>query len=86
MKSNYSWGTLNELVILGILARINVSYINAADKDPSIWVITDVYNENTLGIPNDPIDAGKSLIVLFHSINRSGPFANHYDAVYKLQY
>ena len=86
MKSNYSWGTVNELVMLGILARIDVSYINAADKDSSIWVITDVCNENTLGIPNDIIYAGKSLIVLFHCINRSEPFANHYDAVYKLQY
>ena len=65
MKCNYSWGTVDELIMLGILARINVSYINAADKEPSIWVITDVNNENTLGIPNDPIYAGKSLIVLF---------------------
>ena len=41
MKFNYSWATVNELVMLGIIARINVSYINVADKDPSIWVITD---------------------------------------------
>ena len=40
MKRNYSWGTVNELIILGILARINVSYINACDTDPSRWVIT----------------------------------------------
>ena len=46
--------------MLGILARINVSYINAADKDPSKWVITDVYNANTLGISNDPIYERKS--------------------------
>ena len=48
-------GTVNELIILGILARINVCYKNAADIDPSKWVITEVYNEYTLGIPNDPI-------------------------------
>ena len=40
---------------------------------------------STLGIPNDPIFGGKSLIVLFHSINFSGPSANHYDAIYRLQ-
>ena len=28
-------GTVNELVMLAILALINVSYINATDKDPS---------------------------------------------------
>ena len=82
MRRNYSWGTVNELIMLGILARINVNYVNAADKDPSKWVITDVYDENTLGIPNDPIFEGKSLIVLFHSINFSGSRANHYDPVY----
>ena len=51
MKRNYSWGTVNELIMLGILACINVSYINATDIDPSKWVITDVYDANTLGIP-----------------------------------
>ena len=35
-----TWGTVNELIMLGILARINVSYVNAADQDPSKWVIT----------------------------------------------
>ena len=85
MRRNYSWGTVNELVMLGILARINVSYINAADTDPSKWVITDVYNANTLGIPNDPIYEGKSLIVLFNSINHCGSGANHYDAIYMVQ-
>ena len=83
MKSNYTWGTVNEQIMLGILARINVCYLNAADNDPTKWVITEVYNENTLGIPNDPIYEGKSLMVLFHSINFSGPSANHYDALYK---
>ena len=84
MKCNHKWGTVNELVMLGILARINVSYINAIDKDPSRWVITDVYNENTLGIPSNQIFHSKSLIVLFHSINFSCPSANHYDAIYNL--
>ena len=55
MKRNYSWGTVNELITLGILAGISVSYINAADRDPTKWIITDVYNTNTLGIPSDPI-------------------------------
>ena len=31
MRRNYSWGTVNELVLFGILAGINVSYINAAN-------------------------------------------------------
>ena len=44
-----------------------------------------MYNASTLGIPNDPIFGGESLIVLFHSINFSGPSANHYDAIYRLQ-
>ena len=60
LRRNYSWGTVNELIMFGILARIN-------------------------GIPNDPILGGKSIIVLFHSIPFSGPFANHYDAIYRLQ-
>ena len=85
MRLNYTWGSVNELIILGILARINVSYINATNQDPSKWVITDVYSGHTLGIPNDPIFEGKYLVVLFHSIGFSGPSANHYDAVYKLQ-
>ena len=65
MKRNYTWGTLNELIMLGILARIHVSYINAGDPDPSKWVITDVYDETTFGIPNDPIYEGKSLCICF---------------------
>ena len=85
MRRNYSWGTVNELVMLGILAHINVSYINAADTDSSKWVITDVYTANTLAIPNDLIYEGKSLIVLFHSINNCGSGANHYDAIYMVQ-
>ena len=84
-RTGVTWRTVNELIMFGILARINVSYVNAADQDPSKWVITDVYNENTLGISNDPIFEGKSLIVLFHSINISGPSANHYDAIYNFQ-
>ena len=60
---------MNELVILGILAGINVSYINVADTDLAKWVITNVYNVNTLGIPSDPIYEGRHLIVFFHSIN-----------------
>ena len=35
MKRNYSWGTVNDLILLGMLACINVSYINATDIDPS---------------------------------------------------
>ena len=58
--------------MLGILARIHVSYINAGDPDPFKWVITDVYDETTFGLPNDPIYEGKSLYVSFHSINHSG--------------
>ena len=46
MNRNSGWGTVNELIMLGILARINVSYVNATDKDPSKWVVTDVYTEN----------------------------------------
>ena len=68
--------------MLGILARINVSYINACDTDPSRWVITDVYNEATFSLPNDPIYQGTSLLVLFLSINHYGSCSNHYDAVY----
>ena len=85
MKFNYSWGSVNELFMLGILACINVSYINATNLDPSRWVITDVYDANTLSIPNDPIFGNKSLVVLFHSINFSGLSANHYDAICKFQ-
>ena len=73
---------MNELVILGILAGINVSYINVADTDPAKWVITDVYNVNTLGIPSDPIYEGRHLIVLFHSIYFFGACCNNYDAIY----
>ena len=36
MKCNYR-GTLNEIVLLGMLARNNASYKNAADKEPSKW-------------------------------------------------
>ena len=82
MKRNYSWGTVNELIMFGILACINVSYINAADTEPIKWVITDVYNANTLGIPSDPIYGRRHLIVLFHGINFSGACCNHYDALY----
>ena len=82
MKRNYTWGTLNELIMFGILARIHVSYVNAGDPNPSKWAITEIYDENTFSIPNDPIYEGKSLTVLFHSINFSGPSCNHYDAIY----
>ena len=34
VRRNYSWGTVNEIVMFGILAGINVSCINAADTDP----------------------------------------------------
>ena len=37
VRHNYSWGTVNVLIVLGILARINVNYVNAADKEPSKW-------------------------------------------------
>ena len=83
-RRNYSWGTVNELDYVWYVCS-HVSYINAADQDPSKWVTTDVYNASTLGIPNDPIFGGESLIVLFHSTNFSGPSANHYDAIYRLQ-
>ena len=33
MKRDYSWGTVNELVMLGILAGIDVSYINADETE-----------------------------------------------------
>ena len=85
MKRNYSWRTVNELIMLGILACINVSYINVTDIDHSKWVITDVYDANTLSIPNDPIFGNKSLVVPFHSINFFGPSGNHYDVVYAFQ-
>ena len=49
---------------------INVSYVNAADKNPSKLVFTDVYNEDTF--PNDQIIEGKSLFVLFHCMHFSG--------------
>ena len=84
IRSNYSWGTVNELVKLVILAGINVSYINAADKDLSKWVIIDVYTENTIGVPSNQIFCGKSLIGLFYSTNFSGPSANHYVALYRV--
>ena len=84
-RTDVTWGTVNEPIMFRILAHINVSYVNAADQDPSKWVIIDVNNENTLGISNDPIFEGKSSIVLSHSINISGPSANHYDAKYNFQ-
>ena len=46
------------------------------------WVITDVYTENTIGIPSDLIYGGRHLIVLFHCINFSESCCNHYDALY----
>ena len=55
MNSNYTWDTVKELIMLGILASINVSYLNAAKPDPSKWVVTEIYNGNTLGISNDSI-------------------------------
>ena len=79
---NYTWGTVNELIMFGILARINVSYVNAITSSPSQWAITDVYSNNTFNIANDPIFEGRTLSVLFHSINCSGQNANHYDAIY----
>ena len=82
MRRNYTWGTVNELIMLGMLARINVSFINAVNPSPSEWAITDVYNDNTLSVSNDPIYENKTLSVLFHSIGCSGPSANHYDAIY----
>ena len=36
---------MNEQIMLGILARINVCYLNAGDNDPTKWVVTEVYNE-----------------------------------------
>ena len=74
--------TVNELIMLGMLARINASFINAVNLSPSEWAITDVYSDNTLSMSNDSIYEGKTLSVLFHSIGCSGPSANHYDAIY----
>ena len=85
MRRNYSWGTVNELIMLGILAGINVSYIKAPDRDSTKWVITDVYNTNTLGIPVIPIYGALHLVVLYHSIHFSGSRCNHYDAIYASQ-
>ena len=82
MRRNYTWGTVNELIMLGMLARINVSFINAVNPSPSEWAITDVYSDNTLSMSNDSVYEGKTLSVLFHSIGCSGPSANHYDAIY----
>ena len=81
MKRNYSWGTVNELVILSILAGVNVSFINVAYTNPIKWVITDVYNANTLRIPSHPIYGGRHLIMLFHSVNFSGSCCNHYEVL-----
>ena len=65
-----------------MLALINVSFINAANLSPSEWAITDVYNDNTLSVSNDPIYENITFSVLFYSIGCSGPSANHYDAIY----
>ena len=65
MKRNYKWGTVNELIMLGMLSNINVSYMNAADKDQSKLVITDVYTENTLDITSNLIFDAKSFIGYF---------------------
>ena len=35
IRDELIWGTVNKLIMLGILARINVSFINAADIVPS---------------------------------------------------
>ena len=59
MRRNYTWGTVNELIMLGMLARINVSFINAVNPSPSEWAITDVYSDNTLSMSNDSVYEGK---------------------------
>ena len=58
--------------------------MNFGNPDPSKLVITDVYDETTFSIPNDPLYEGKSIYVLFNSINHSGSGANHCDVVYRL--
>ena len=67
--------------MFGILAGINVNYINAVDTDTFKWLITNIYDDNALGVLSDPIYGGKHLIMLFHSINFSGSCCNHYDAL-----
>ena len=56
---------VNELIILGILARIAVKYVNTADKNPLKWVITDVYDKNKLVILNDLILKVNNLLNYF---------------------
>ena len=84
MRRDHSWGAVNELIMLGMLAHINVSYVNADNSNELEWVITDVFRESNFGIPNDPIFEGRTLYVLFHSINCSGSSGNHFDALYDL--
>ena len=65
MKQTYTWGGVDELIMLAMLPQINVSLIDASNTDPSKWVITEVCNEASFGILNDPFFGGKSLMVLF---------------------
>ena len=58
-------GIVNELIILGILARIAVKYVNTANKNPLKWVITDVYDKNKLVILNDLILKVNNLLNYF---------------------
>ena len=67
--------------MLGILARVNVSYLNADDLDPTRGLITEVYHRNTLDIDNDPIFEGRTLLLLNHSIDYSGSCGYHYYAL-----
>ena len=47
MLPNNTWGSINELIMFGILARVNVSYLNATDPDPNKWMFIDVYKESS---------------------------------------
>ena len=84
MLPNNTWGTINELVMFGILAGINVSYVCATDTDPTKWALINVYNSNSLHLPMNPLFQDKCLVLLFHSLNFSGPAAHHYDAIYTI--
>ena len=82
MLPNNTWGTINELIMFGILAGVNVSYVNATDHNPTKWAFIDVYKQSSLDLPMNPLFQGKSLVLLFHSVNFSGPDGHHYDPLY----
>ncbi len=68
--------------MLGILAGVNVSYVNATDSNPTKWVFIDVYKESSLHLPMNNIFQNKHLVLLFHSLNFSGAEGHHYDPLY----